>query len=57
MRGIALDDVWHDHSECPLGQSIALPDRVLGKGRAPKRCTYCAMLDHRPQLSTYPPSQ
>ena len=50
MRGMALSDVWHDNSECPIGQSIAPTDRVTGKVGIRPRCTYCALLDQRPVI-------
>ena len=50
MRGMALSDVWHDNSECPIGQSIALGDRIVGKDGIRLRCAYCALLDHRPVI-------
>ena len=50
MRGMALSDVWHDNSECPIGQSIAPADRVTGKVGIRPRCTYCALLDQRPVI-------
>lgn len=48
MRGIALVEAWHDHSDCPIGQSIALSDRNTTKDANCARCSYCAMLDHKP---------
>jgi hypothetical protein len=45
MRGMALTDVWHDNSECPIGQSIAPTDRIAGKDSIVHRCAYCALLD------------
>ena len=45
LRGIALDEVWHDHDDCPIGQSIAPTDRRKGTGPRQARCAYCAMLD------------
>ena len=48
LRGMALLDVWHDNSECPIGQSIAPGDRVAGTDGIHLRCAYCALLDHRP---------
>ena len=50
MRGVALVDVWHDDSECPIGQSIARADRVAGTDGIHLRCAYCALLDQRPVL-------
>lgn len=45
LRGIALEDLWHDNSDCPLGRSVALVDRIAGKNAIHKRCPYCAILD------------
>ena len=50
LRGVALSDVWHDNSECPIGQSIALVDRIAGKDDIRHRCAYCALLDQRPVI-------
>jgi hypothetical protein len=47
LRGIGHVDAWHDHSDCPIGQSIALADRLAGVSHCP-RCTYCALLDQLP---------
>ena len=45
LRGIALEDVWHDQEECPIGRSIALADRIAGREPSGKRCTFCTLLD------------
>jgi hypothetical protein len=45
LRGIALEEVWHDNDECPVARSLAPPDRRAGKGPSGKRCSYCALLD------------
>lgn len=44
LRGMALEDLWHDNDECPLGQSIAAADRIPGKDHIRKRCPFCALL-------------
>ncbi|WP_210522003.1 hypothetical protein [Hymenobacter terricola] len=51
LRGIGQEDVWHDNSECPIGNSIALTDRWSGKGSTGKRCQYCLLLDSRPVVA------
>ncbi|MDO7851749.1 hypothetical protein [Hymenobacter convexus] len=48
LRGIALEEVWHDHDDCPVARSIAPPDRVPGIAPSRKRCPYCALLDQPP---------
>ena len=45
LRGMALEDLWHDNNECPLGQSIARPDRIPGKDGIHKHCPYCIRLN------------
>lgn len=45
LRGIAVEDVWHDNTECPLGRSIYPGERVIGKGELTKHCPYCAVLN------------
>lgn len=50
LRDMALSDVWHDNSECPIGQSIAPGDHVAGKDDIRLRCTYCALLDQPPVI-------
>ena len=45
LRGMALEDLWHDNSECPLGQSIAKADRIPGKDDIRKHCPYCIRLN------------
>jgi hypothetical protein len=50
LRGMALIDVWHDHSECPIGQSIAPTDRIAGINGIHQRCAYCVLLDKRPLI-------
>jgi len=45
FRGIGLEDALHDDSECPIGKSIAILDRIAGKGPIDKRCRYCRLLD------------
>jgi hypothetical protein len=50
---MALIDAWHDHSECPIGQSIAPTDRIAGVGGHRPRCPYCALLDHWPVLRAW----
>ena len=44
LRGIAVEDVWHDNTECPLGRSIQATERVVGKGALTKHCPYCEVL-------------
>jgi hypothetical protein len=43
FRGIAVEDLWHDNTECQIGGSIAAIDRLPGKGRQRKHCPYCAL--------------
>lgn len=45
LRGIGLEDVWHDQEQCPIGRSIALADRIAGREPSGKRCPFCTMLD------------
>jgi hypothetical protein len=44
MRGIAIEDLWHDNDECPIGLSIALADRLKGTNHILKHCPYCTLL-------------
>ncbi|MFD2720712.1 hypothetical protein ACFST9_18465 [Hymenobacter monticola] len=32
LRGIGLEEVWHDNDECPVARSIAPADRQPGGG-------------------------
>jgi hypothetical protein len=45
LRGAAVEDLWHDNDECPLGKSIAPADRLAGTGRIRKHCHCCAILN------------
>ncbi|RZK24571.1 MAG: hypothetical protein EOO56_00805 [Hymenobacter sp.] len=45
MRGIAVEDLWHDNDECQIGLSIGLIYRVAGTGSIGKHCQYCALLN------------
>ena len=45
LRGIAVEDVWHDNTECPIGRSIQPRERVMGKGALTKYCPYCQVLN------------
>ncbi|SNS07107.1 hypothetical protein [Hymenobacter mucosus] len=45
LRGIGLEEAWHDHSECPIGKSIHPHDRILGTGCSLARCKFCVLLD------------
>lgn len=47
LRGIALEDVWHNNSACPVGESLAAADRRPGMVPYNKRCRFCALLDGR----------
>jgi hypothetical protein len=57
LRGLALDEVWHDNNECPMARSIAPADRRPGKPSQGSRCAYCAMLDTRPGTPPAAPGQ
>ncbi|MBF9221137.1 hypothetical protein [Hymenobacter ruricola] len=57
LRGIALDDVWHDNDECTVARSVAPADRRPGKGPSGKRCPYCALLDRAGATFQRPPRQ
>jgi len=54
LRGIALDEVWHDNDECTVARSIAPADRIAGVGAPRKRCPYCAVLDRPATAFTCP---
>jgi len=56
LRGIALDDVWHDNDECTVARSIAPADRRAGLGPSHKRCPYCVLLDRRATPFRRPPA-
>ena len=45
LRGIALEDLWHDNDECQIGLSIALAERLPGKDHIRKHCQYCDLLN------------
>ena len=45
LRGIALEEVWHDNDECPINQSVALADRIPGTGTSHQPGRFCALLD------------
>lgn len=44
LRGIAVEDLWHDNDACQVGQSLARADRVAGKRG--KHCPFCHTLNH-----------
>jgi hypothetical protein len=44
VRGVAIADYWHNHSDCFIVKSIALADRFPGHDDR-GRCPYCAMFD------------
>ncbi|MGI4734795.1 MAG: hypothetical protein ACRYG7_06395 [Janthinobacterium lividum] len=44
LRGIAVEDLWHDNDACQVGQSLALVDRLAGKSRG-KHCPFCRILN------------
>jgi hypothetical protein len=46
LRGIALEDLWHDNDACQVGQSIAPVDRRPGTDDIHKHCPFCAILNH-----------
>jgi hypothetical protein len=56
LRGIALEEVWHDNDECTVARSIAPADRLPGQCPSRKRCPYCALLD-RPGSSFQRPAK
>lgn len=41
VRGIAVEDMWHDNDECQIGQSIAPADRLAGRDHILKHCWLC----------------
>lgn len=45
LRGIAVEDVWHDNTECPIGRSIQPGERIHGTGFLTKHCPYCQVLN------------
>jgi hypothetical protein len=54
MRGLALEDLWHNNNECEIGLSIKLADRLPGKDRVHKHCPYCQVLNQpRPLVTTW----
>jgi hypothetical protein len=44
-RGIAVEDVYHSHADCQIGQSIPLPHRLSGRGPIEDwpECRFCLM--------------
>jgi hypothetical protein len=54
---MALEEVWHDNDECPIGRSIAPADRHPGAPPSLKRCSYCAMLDQQRKFRPPSPSE
>jgi hypothetical protein len=54
VRGLALEDLWHNNDECEIGLSIKQSDRLPGRARVPKQCPYCQVLNHpRPRITTW----
>lgn len=45
LRGIALEDLWHDKDACQVKQSIAKADRVPGTDHIRKHCPFCVILN------------
>ena len=45
LRGIAVEDLWHDNDACQVGQSIARADRIPGTDDIRKHCPFCALLN------------
>jgi hypothetical protein len=45
LRGLALEDLWHNNDECEIGLSIKKTDRLPGKDRLCKQCPYCQVLN------------
>lgn len=43
LRGIALEDLWHDNAVCRVGQRIALADRIPRTDGIGKHCPFCAI--------------
>jgi hypothetical protein len=53
VRGIAVEDMWHNDDDCQIGQSVAPADRLAGKNHILKHCWLCASLNPvRPALPT-----
>ena len=54
LRGLALEDLWHDNNECEIGLSIGPLDRMPGKDHIHKHCPYCQVLNQpRPPRPTW----
>jgi hypothetical protein len=47
VRGLALEDLWHDNDECEIGLSIGPLDRRPGKDHIVRHCPYCKVLNER----------
>jgi hypothetical protein len=54
VRGVALEDFWHNNDECEIGLSIRQEDRRPGKHHLCKQCPYCQVLNQpRPARTTW----
>jgi hypothetical protein len=54
LRGLALEDLWHNNDECEIGLSIKPAERLLGKDHIRKQCPYCQVLNRpRPAVTTW----
>jgi hypothetical protein len=47
VRGLALEDLWHNNDECEIGLSVGPLDRRRGRSYVWKHCPYCKVLNER----------
>jgi hypothetical protein len=47
LRGMAVEDLWHDNDACQIGQRIGLANRRPGRDHPRKHCALCAVHNAR----------
>jgi hypothetical protein len=45
IRGLAVEDHWHNNNECEIGHSVPLGDRRSGEGRFCRQCPICKAMN------------